>query len=371
MSTISGRNHTTNVQTHLNVTDDGHLKLDESGKLTDIDASCATVATAISAEEDTADNTAIMMTGGVYRSAPLTLTTGQTCVPAVSSEGIQVAQIRCAEAVLPDGYTNTQETPKSCSGGYATFPSMGYYYNGSTWDRMRGDSTNGLKIDESGALATIDTNIGIMKNNSSTAATADGVRNAYLNEIEDDTDTLRRFTVQNDLRYLRQSAVCFMSSFANYGTASSGLNHILSLWNNVGSGTSVYLYRFLNSVDNDGTSDTHTRISLRSLSAKPSGGSVNSSRCLKLSVGGSSASVECRAAPTTVSSSLLYYTATADAPGTIGQHQDGMEFEERIEIPPGHGVVASVHSSDAGSTFRYAATFFWFEKTTGWEDPET
>jgi hypothetical protein len=83
----------------------------------------------------------------------LTGYTHQRC----TDEGCLCVVPRCKNQALPDGASNTQELPKSCSGGYVVQPTFQYVYNGSTWDRMRG-STSGLTITSSG-IDSIDTKI--------------------------------------------------------------------------------------------------------------------------------------------------------------------------------------------------------------------
>jgi len=83
----------------------------------------------------------------------LTGYTHQRC----TDEGCLCVVPRCTSQALPDGASNTQELPKSCTGGYVVQPIFPYVYNGSTWDRLRG-STSGMAITNSG-IDSIDTKI--------------------------------------------------------------------------------------------------------------------------------------------------------------------------------------------------------------------
>jgi len=62
-----------------------------------------------------------------------------------TDEGCLCIVPRCTSQALPDGASNIQELPKSCTGGYVVQPAFSYVFNGSTWDKLRG-SEDGIII---------------------------------------------------------------------------------------------------------------------------------------------------------------------------------------------------------------------------------
>lgn len=73
---------------------------------------------------------------------------GDVVVPnMVGSEGATVTRMRCDEITLVDGVPNTnRELPLSCKDNFVQFPTLTYVFNGTDWDRIRGDSTDGLWV---------------------------------------------------------------------------------------------------------------------------------------------------------------------------------------------------------------------------------
>lgn len=55
----------------------------------------------------------------------------------ITDEGSIIQTPRCINQALIDGASNTQELPRSCSGGFVVAPVFPYAYNGTTWDRVR------------------------------------------------------------------------------------------------------------------------------------------------------------------------------------------------------------------------------------------
>lgn len=63
----------------------------------------------------------------------------------LSTEGALINAPRCLSQALADGLNNTQELPRSCAGAFIATPVFPVVYNGTTWDRFRGD-TNGAYV---------------------------------------------------------------------------------------------------------------------------------------------------------------------------------------------------------------------------------
>ena len=89
--------------------------------------------------------------GGVYRLTLPTLTDGQSSELQVSAIGLLRVQSAVLTSAASDGYANTRvgffrnEANTDVVGTQV----IGSVYNGSTWDRMRGDASNGLVVQSS------------------------------------------------------------------------------------------------------------------------------------------------------------------------------------------------------------------------------
>jgi hypothetical protein len=62
-------------------------------------------------------------------------------------DGDLITHMHTDDLTFPDGVSNTERAPVNETDlGFMTFPTFPYNYNGTTWDRVRGDATNGLLV---------------------------------------------------------------------------------------------------------------------------------------------------------------------------------------------------------------------------------
>lgn len=95
-----------------------------------------------------------LLVGAVHSTSFPTLDDGDIGSLRVTAESVLIQSPRCGDATFVDGISNTQKITRDCSGSsYVTYPTLNYVYNGSTWDRLRGNST-GLKIMNRNNLTT-------------------------------------------------------------------------------------------------------------------------------------------------------------------------------------------------------------------------
>lgn len=97
-----------------------------------------------------AENAAVsgnpVLTGGRYDVVSRTLNDGDVGGVAVDVNGHLITSPHAEAVALPDTVSNTVNIAYDHAGGFianATFP---YFFNGTTWDRARGDATNGLTV---------------------------------------------------------------------------------------------------------------------------------------------------------------------------------------------------------------------------------
>jgi hypothetical protein len=65
-----------------------------------------------------------------------------------ATDGDLVVHQHSDAIVLGDGVSNTMHIPiNQTDAGFLATPTAGYYYNGTTWDRFRGSTADGLKVD--------------------------------------------------------------------------------------------------------------------------------------------------------------------------------------------------------------------------------
>jgi hypothetical protein len=96
-----------------------------------------------------------MPVGGVYNSTPPTYTTGDRAQIQQDARGSINVALRLPDSVTPptsaaalsDAFTNTIARIQVANFSHA--------FNGSTWDRMRGDSANGLLVQEPSEYETV------------------------------------------------------------------------------------------------------------------------------------------------------------------------------------------------------------------------
>lgn len=99
---------------------------------------------------DDADWTALsskhVLTGGVYQSAPGTITNGDVGPFRVDENGRMQVSPRATATALADDVSNTVNLFVDPAGAFAAHAAFGYVYDGTTWDRLRGTSANGLLV---------------------------------------------------------------------------------------------------------------------------------------------------------------------------------------------------------------------------------
>lgn len=193
------------------------------------------------------------------------------------------------------------------------------------------DDNGNLKIDESGKLTEIKTSI----------------------------DTLYNYTINNDLRYFRSQGKCYTTSFNYVGTAET--QKMLSLWNPVGSGKILYLYRLNAQFDNDGASDYATRLILYGTSTQPTAGTLQTP--INLSLGNNNlSSVEARTGYTHGGNFVITHLLTADEPGAT--QNVNIEYKEYIQIPEGMGIFTILYMTTSTNKMRAMNSLYYIETSS-------
>lgn len=199
------------------------------------------------------------------------------------------------------------------------------------------NKTNTLNIDDEGNLKIDESGI--------------------LSQLSQTMNYLKNFTIDNDIRYLRNQGNCYMTTYGFVGT--SALKTPISLWNPSGSGKTLYVYRINASIDNDASNDYATRLILYSAGAQTTGGTAGSKNNLKLSGGASSATVLNNFSYTTKTELMVLLTGDEPTGGAV--LTETFEFPECIEIAEGEGIFTIVYCNTNTTNMRVANTFFWIE----------
>jgi len=207
----------------------------------------------------------------------------------------------------------------------------GRNHNNNKVEHLNIDDNGRLKIDESGKLTDINTNI----------------------------NTLYNYTINNDLRYLRSQGKCFTTSY-NYVSTAKTLN-MLSLWNPLGSGKKLYVYRIGAQFDNDGNADYATRVILYGTSVQPTGGNLQTPRNLSLGNNNTS-SAEARNTFSHGANYVISNLMTADEPGL--NLYNTFEYPEYIEIAEGHGIFTILYANTSTNKLRAMNTFYFIESSS-------
>lgn len=95
-----------------------------------------------------------------------------------NSQGHLIIDHDTESIALADNYSNTQPIPSDHAGNAHPFVTFGYMFDGSTWDRVRGDSTNGLTVN-------LGANNDIFVNGSSASGGGTPYKNIDVDETED------------------------------------------------------------------------------------------------------------------------------------------------------------------------------------------
>jgi hypothetical protein len=86
------------------------------------------------------------LVGGIYQSTPGTITDGDTGPFRVDEKGHIITSPHSESVALPDNASNTQNVWVDAASNLVPTPAFGYNFDGSTWDGMRGDATDGLLV---------------------------------------------------------------------------------------------------------------------------------------------------------------------------------------------------------------------------------
>jgi len=199
-----------------------NVKVDANGQLqADIaadsvglstEATLASVQTAVELIDDavyiddadwTATTSKHVLTGGVYVSGGRTVTDGDTAPAAIDVNGHTITSAHGASVALVDNVSNTVNLLVDHTDAFMASATFGYCFDGSTWDRIRGDATDGLLVNlgannDVTVTGTVTANLGATDNavldnidtNTSGLAQAEGAAlgNGILLQGDDGTD---------------------------------------------------------------------------------------------------------------------------------------------------------------------------------------
>ena len=87
-----------------------------------------------------------VLTGGVYVSGGRTITDGDTAPSAIDVNGHTITSAHGASVALVDNVSNTVNLLVDHTDAFMASATFGYCFDGSTWDRIRGDVTDGLLV---------------------------------------------------------------------------------------------------------------------------------------------------------------------------------------------------------------------------------
>lgn len=87
-----------------------------------------------------------LLTGGVYNSTPRTVTDGDTAPFAMDVNGHIITSAHAGSVVLADNVSNTANIMVDESDAFMASATFGYFFDGTAWDRLRGDATDGLLV---------------------------------------------------------------------------------------------------------------------------------------------------------------------------------------------------------------------------------
>lgn len=132
-----------------------NLSATDNAVLDNIDADTSAIQTAVELIDDAvyiddADWTALTskhaLVGGVYQSTPGSITDGDTGPLRVDVNGHLITNAHSSSLAFSDASSNTRQTPVDETGAKIVCKTYPSYFNGTTWDRTRGDATNGLLV---------------------------------------------------------------------------------------------------------------------------------------------------------------------------------------------------------------------------------
>jgi hypothetical protein len=94
----------------------------------------------------TATTSKHVLTGGVYVSGGRTITDGDTAPISLDVNGHTITSAHGASVALADGISNTVNLLVDHDDAFLATANVNYWFNGSTWDRAKGDATDGLLV---------------------------------------------------------------------------------------------------------------------------------------------------------------------------------------------------------------------------------
>ena len=195
----------------------------------------------VQAEEHNACPTFLNIVGGKYTNALRNLDEGDTAALLMDNAGAMITKPRSNLTTLADGISNDRDIPSAIS-SYASFPSFPHMYNGTTWDRLRGDTTNGLSVHDSTThtkLGDIDTSLDTL-NTINTSLNPLSTMNTSLNSISSNTPkTIQQYRAQGDV-------------YSYYELLNSSTRNVY-VHNPVGSGINLYVFNITFSVRGSNT----------------------------------------------------------------------------------------------------------------------
>jgi hypothetical protein len=253
------------------------------------------------------------------------------------------------------------------------------------------DDNGKIKIDESGKLTSIDNRlfqiygptfagqinlqnidtkmnglIDIIDNTEATNTKLD-TNNTSLNNIETNTDTtntnllntiteLQNINVQgikSNLSYLRSQGRCYTVNGSGITGNTDNDYIMLSLWNPVGSGKTVYVYGGDFSLNGSGLTSGYFQLQIKRLTTQPTGTAKTPSN-LKLDVT-TAPSVELKQNATISASNNIYNSRQVNSndSGDLDYHQNIILYHEMIEIPSGYGLALNGFRSASNNVYFY------------------
>jgi hypothetical protein len=144
-----------NNYTNVNATNGGNLKVSISEASDGLDIGAGNIKTAAELIDDaiyvdsvawTASTSKHMLTGGVYNASPIAYSDGDTGAFAMDVNGHMITSAHAGSVALADGISNTQNILVDESDAFMAQATLGYMYNGATWDRLRGSTADGLTV---------------------------------------------------------------------------------------------------------------------------------------------------------------------------------------------------------------------------------
>ena len=179
---------------------------------------------------DDADWTALssehFLMGGVYQSTPGTITDGDTGPLRVDPSGHLITSPHSESVALADAVSNTQNIIVDSASNFVPTAVFNFGFNGTTWDRLRSDTANGLDVDVTrmSALVTGSAAIGKLAANSGVDI---GDVDILTMPVRDRTTDNQGVALQTDA--IMDDTTVLTPKFAKIDAAASGDNTIVAL----------------------------------------------------------------------------------------------------------------------------------------------